>query len=401
MSPTTEDRSHRAGRSLKRLIAALLAISCSAVVLVGPAADVASAAAPPATAEAQFADLINSARRASGKAPLVVNTGVAATSRTWSGTMRSRGTMSHDPYLVANVARVVPDWKRVGENVGVGYDVAQLHNAFMASSGHRANILGDYNQVGIGVVNSSDGTVWVTVRFVKGSLPAGVASFGTRPDRVGIRRGASYYLRSTLSSGPATKTFAYGTSSDIAVSGDWDGNGTSTPGVFRNGMWYLRNSSTSGVANVSLSFGATGDTPIVGDWNGDGKDSIGTWHDGTVKLRNANSTGGADLTFTYGQTGDVPLVGDWNGNGSDTIGVRRGTTFLLRNSNATGGSSISFSYGIASDTPITGDWDGNRTDTVGVRRGNAFYLRNSNTGGNANVSFGYGTASDKVVVGAW
>jgi hypothetical protein len=398
VSPTTEDRSHRhAGRWLTRSIAALLAITCSAVVLVGPAAEVASAAPPPATAEAQFASLLNSARQASGKAPLVVNTAVATTSRTWSATMRSRDAMSHDPNLVANVARVVPDWRRVGENVGVGYDVAQLHNAFMASSGHRANIMGDYNQVGIGVVNSSDGTVWVTLRFVKGSLP----SVATRADRVGIRRGASYYLRSTLTSGPATKTFSYGTASDIAVSGDWDGNGTSTPGVFRNGMWYLRNSSTSGVANVSLSFGATGDTPIVGDWNGDGKDSIGTWHDGTVQLRNANSTGSANLTFTYGQTGDVPLVGDWNGDGTDTIGVRRGTTFLLRNSNATGGSSISFSYGVLSDTPLTGDWDGSRTDTVGVRRGNAFYLRNSNTGGNANVSFGYGTASDKVVVGAW
>ena len=56
--------------------------------------------------------------------------------------------MSHDPNLVANVARVVPDWRRVGENVGVGYDVTQLHNAFMGSSGHRANIMGDYNQVG-------------------------------------------------------------------------------------------------------------------------------------------------------------------------------------------------------------------------------------------------------------
>ena len=401
MPPTTPDRTTR-HRSARRVgLALLLAIACSAAVLIGPAAEVASAAPTPAQAEAQFVDLINQARRANGKPALFVNTGVAGTSRTWSGSMNSRGSLAHDPYLSSNIARYVPDWRRVGENVGLGYDVATLHQAFMSSSGHRANILGDFNQLGVGVVYGSGGKLWVTVRFVKGSIPAGAASSGARPDRVGIRRSSSTYLRSTLSSGPATTSFAFGTASDVAVAGDWDGNGTSTPGVFRNGTWYLRNSNTSGASNISLSFGTTGDTPIVGDWNGDGKDTIGTWRNGTVKLRNSNSTGGADASFTYGQAGDRPLAGDWDGNGTDTIGVRRGTTFLLRNANSTGGSSVSLAYGIASDTPITGDWDGNRTDTIGVRRGNAFYLRNSNSSGSANVSFGYGTATDKVVVGAW
>ncbi len=401
MLSTPSTTTNRGQRLRRLLVAASIAVSGLLGVLVGPGADVASAAPTPAQAEYEFATAINNARRASGKAPLLINNGVATTSRTWSAALRSRGALSHDPNLARNVARVVPDWRRVGENVGVGNTVDSLHRAFMASSGHRANIMGDYNQLGIGVVYGSDGRLWVTVRFVKGSVPAGAASTGVRPDRVGIRRANAYYLRSSLSSGPATTSFGYGTAADIAVSGDWDGNGTSTPGVFRNGTWYLRNSSTSGASNISLSFGTTGDTPIVGDWNGDGKDSIGTWRNGTVKLRNSSSTGGADLTFTYGQAGDVPLAGDWDGNGTDTIGVRRGTTFLLRNSNATGGSSVSVSYGIASDVPVTGDWDGNRTDTIGVRRGNAFYLRNTNTGGNANVSFGYGAASDKVVVGAW
>ena len=49
------------GPLLRRAVAALLAVACSAAVLVGPAAEVASAAPAPATAEAQFGEMINSA----------------------------------------------------------------------------------------------------------------------------------------------------------------------------------------------------------------------------------------------------------------------------------------------------------------------------------------------------
>ena len=402
MHPTApRTASRRAVRPVSLTLSVLVVLATSLGMLVGPAADVASATPTPAQAEAQFVDLINIARRAGGLAPLFINTRVADSSRTWSSSMRSRGTLSHDPNLATIIAQIIPDWQRVGENVGVGYDVTSLHQALMNSAGHRANIMGDYNQVGVGVVVGGDGRLWVTARFAKGSVPAGAAVPATRPDRIGIRRGNAYYLRSSLSSGPATTSFGYGTATDKAVSGDWDGNGSSTPGVFRNGTWYLRNSNSSGAASAVFSFGRAGDTPIVGDWNGDGRDTVGIWRQGDVHLRNANSAGAAHVAFGYGQLGDVPLAGDWDGDGVDTLGVRRGAFFLLRNANSTGGPSTTFSYGLATDTPVAGDWDGNRTDTVGVRRGNAFYLRNSNTAGSANVSFGYGTASDKVVVGAW
>jgi hypothetical protein len=58
-------------------------------------------------------------------------------------------------------------WERVGENVGRGQSPSSLHQAFMNSSGHAANILGDYNYVGVGTDTSSDGTLYVTVVFMK------------------------------------------------------------------------------------------------------------------------------------------------------------------------------------------------------------------------------------------
>jgi len=53
-----------------------------------------------------------------------------------------------------------------GENVGVGRDVASIHQAFMGSAVHREQIYGDYRTAGVGIVQS-DGRLWVTVRFLK------------------------------------------------------------------------------------------------------------------------------------------------------------------------------------------------------------------------------------------
>jgi hypothetical protein len=41
--------------------------------------------------------------------------------------------------------------------------------------------------------------------------------------------------------------------------GDWNGDGTRTPGVFRNGTWYLRDRNGSGGRYFSFAFGDPGD----------------------------------------------------------------------------------------------------------------------------------------------
>jgi hypothetical protein len=57
-------------------------------------------------------------------------------------------------------------WDKMGENVGKGQSPSSLHQAFMNSPGHKANILGDYNYVGVGT-GSKDGYLYVTVIFMK------------------------------------------------------------------------------------------------------------------------------------------------------------------------------------------------------------------------------------------
>jgi putative cell wall-binding protein len=131
--------------------------------------------APSAGADAwsdewEFVARINQARRDAGLAPLGVLAPLQDLARAQSARMAAQNRLHHNPNLAADLTAAVPDWQRGGENVGVGYDVAGLHAAFMASPGHRANVLGDWRYMAVGVVHAG-GKTWVTELFVK--APAG------------------------------------------------------------------------------------------------------------------------------------------------------------------------------------------------------------------------------------
>ena len=75
--------------------------------------------------------------------------------------------------------------------------------------------------------------------------------------------------------------------------------------------------------------GETRGVPVTGDWNGDGTTTAGWFHRGTWVL--SDSPDGSDpYQLTYGRAGDVPVTGDWNGDGRDTIGVVRNGEWILR-----------------------------------------------------------------------
>ncbi|MFQ5967001.1 MAG: CAP domain-containing protein [Acidimicrobiia bacterium] len=131
------------------------------------------AAAPPVSAAAEesgFVSRINSARAGAGLNPLDVYWDLTDDARVHTAEMVEAGEIFHS----SNLGSVTSGWFALGENVGVGGDVAGLHEAFMSSSGHRANILGDYNYVGVGTAFSSDSYLYVTVIFMKG--PDGLVS---------------------------------------------------------------------------------------------------------------------------------------------------------------------------------------------------------------------------------
>lgn len=82
--------------------------------------------------------------------------------------MRDAGKLFHNPDL----GSVTTGWSTLGENVGTGPGSTVVHAAFMASPGHRANVLDTrYTHVGVGVVVEGS-KIWVAEVFMAGSVPA-------------------------------------------------------------------------------------------------------------------------------------------------------------------------------------------------------------------------------------
>lgn len=118
--------------------------------------------------EMAFVEEINATRAAAGVPPLTVHVQLSALSRGWAETMASNNTLAH----ASPISEGLTDpWRTIGENVGYGYSVSGLMDAFRNSSGHYANLVrADYTHVGVGVAfNGSQ--IWTTHRFFEAAGP--------------------------------------------------------------------------------------------------------------------------------------------------------------------------------------------------------------------------------------
>ncbi|MEH0985497.1 hypothetical protein [Micromonospora sp. CPCC 205556] len=91
------------------------------------------------------------------------------------------------------------------------------------------------------------------------------------PNEDGARR---WHLRSNTT-GVGDVTFRYGNANTLPVPGDWDGNGSWTPGIVADDpeggrRWYLKNSLTGGVDDLEFKYGNRGSYPVPADWDGNG-----------------------------------------------------------------------------------------------------------------------------------
>lgn len=112
------------------------------------------------TAEARFVTRINAERARLGLPALRVRARLTEYARQHSVAMSRQRTLFHTRNFSALCC-----WSSIAENVGVGFDVPTLHQAFMASPAHRANILDPrMRSVGVGVYRSG-GRMWVTQIF--------------------------------------------------------------------------------------------------------------------------------------------------------------------------------------------------------------------------------------------
>jgi len=114
--------------------------------------------------EDHAADLLNQSRNANGQPSLPVNVDLYLKASAWSNQLANDGYLHHSNLADGNGY----NWYRLGENVGYGYSLEQVQNAFMNSPGHRANILdGGFNRIGVGVTRTPDGRYWVVQEFMQ------------------------------------------------------------------------------------------------------------------------------------------------------------------------------------------------------------------------------------------
>ena len=214
-------------------------------------------------------------------------------------------------------------------------------------------------------------------------------------DRLGVRRGDTWFLRDALDAGPS-RGYREDVAGWLPLAGDFDGDGNGSVGLFANGVFRLRDRE-AGPARI-VRFGGRGDLPVVGDWDGDGVDTVGVFRAGRWYLRASNSSAAApSRALDYGRRGDVPVVGDWNGDGRDDLGVFRAGTWFQRDAATAGPSSRTFPYGRAGDLPVAGDWDHDGKDTPGVFRAGTWHLREGSFA-SPSQTVRFGGAGDRPVV---
>jgi uncharacterized protein YkwD len=111
--------------------------------------------------EAQFLGLLDAERAKVGLPGLTVDAGLLAAARAQAANIAAAGGLFHQ-----DLQPLLDPWQTVGENVGFGPTVGAINTALVNSPGHYANMVNpNFTHVGIGVVVTADGRVWVSQVF--------------------------------------------------------------------------------------------------------------------------------------------------------------------------------------------------------------------------------------------
>jgi hypothetical protein len=133
-----------------------------------------------------------------------------------------------------------------------------------------------------------------------------------------------------------------------------------TPGVYDTNQHtaFLKNSFKAGAPDLTVPFGSSTTVAIAGDWDGTGVYTVAFFDRATAAWTVRHANGSPATVFAYGSPGDLPVAGDWHGTGKWGIGIFRPSTGLwqLRAEASAGAPDVgSFLYGSPGSTPVFGD----------------------------------------------
>ena len=114
------------------------------------------------TMTGQVAALVNAERAKAGLSPLTLDTELSANAAVRAQEIVEKFDHTRPDGSKFSTA-VTIEWRTVGENIAYGQSSPEaVMNAWMNSSGHRANILNaDFDKIGVGVVRSGGRLYWV------------------------------------------------------------------------------------------------------------------------------------------------------------------------------------------------------------------------------------------------
>lgn len=138
-----------------------------------PAAPTTPPAAPAAPSWAsEMLARINSERAAAGRAPVTLCPTLMTAAQRHSNDQAANSRMSHTGSNGSTLSQRAEaagyrNWTALAENVAAGQGtVTVVMNAWMASSGHRTNLLSaNYQHVGVGRATSGSGALYWTQKF--------------------------------------------------------------------------------------------------------------------------------------------------------------------------------------------------------------------------------------------
>ena len=99
------------------------------------------------SAEKCFMKKINRRRQRNGKGSLNIDRQLGYVARRHARTMARSGSMFHDADIGSKVTR----WRTIAQNTGKGGNCRKMFKMFWRSSAHRANMMGPYRFIGVGV----------------------------------------------------------------------------------------------------------------------------------------------------------------------------------------------------------------------------------------------------------
>ncbi|MGH9158090.1 MAG: CAP domain-containing protein [Acidimicrobiales bacterium] len=152
----------------------ILAVWLATVIGLVCAATAGPAPADTGGDEMAVANELNQLRSRLGLPALAIKGELFDLARAWSGQQAAVGAASHNPRLSQQLPS---NWIRSGENVASGQEVWTMFDALLASPGHALLMLDPgFNSVGIGIVQTGNGTYYATMVFLTTAPPARAAA---------------------------------------------------------------------------------------------------------------------------------------------------------------------------------------------------------------------------------